>query len=349
MAATLSDSQCMWLAIADQEQFDLLTDPVATILRQSGCFKSSYMDPDVHQKRVLYDSHAIDAACFDLCPECGRHILVESIYIVALCIKCGATFCAFCLISCGKFDAGSLTCCTTARDFRAISKYTTKEHLDECTANRIRRRLMLLLEPMKGDYRAEMVQRKRLILETCGFGDLVEMYRLGFVETPQPPVQTKRKRNAPCFAVADEKPELEDSKKHKQQQQQQQQEQQQYWQQQYLQQPQHVEIRQQPSLPSPLPSSQPLLAAPPPRPSTAAAPPPPPHLSIADSLSDEVVTVRILEILLMQDASISGGVSLGDLAARYAVLHGHAVDDALAHIGVGGGISDFLVSRGWAS
>jgi hypothetical protein len=85
---------------------------------------------------------------------------------------------------------------------------------------------MLLLEPMKGDYRAEMVQRKRLILETCGFGDLVEMYRLGFVETPQPPVQTKRKRNAPCFAVADEKPELEDSKKHKQQQQQQQQQQQ---------------------------------------------------------------------------------------------------------------------------
>jgi hypothetical protein len=62
-----------------------------------------------------------------------------------------------------------------------------------------------------------------------------------------------------------------------------------------------------------------------------------------------VVTVRILEILLMQDASISGGVSLGDLAARYAALHGHAVDDALAHIGVGGGISDFLVSRGWAS
>ena len=173
--AMLSDSEC-YLA----EDFDAqLFMRIPTSVPVRALFDNSYTPEVLHSMKVALTSHDIDEACVDRCPSefCRTPIFLESIYVVVLCNKCKSCyFCAFCLTVCRRLDAGDLACCNAAQSFSPVNKLTTNERLSSSTTERMRVRVETLLVSLQPDFRAEMVQRKRLSLQNYSLGDLVQKY-----------------------------------------------------------------------------------------------------------------------------------------------------------------------------
>ena len=173
--AMLSDFEC-YLA----EDFDArLFKVIPTSVPVRALFDNSFTPETLHSMKVALTSHDIDEACVDRCPSafCRTPIFLESIYVVALCTKCKTCyFCAFCLAVCRRLDAGNLGCCKAAQSFSPVNKLTTNERLSSSTTERMRLRVETLLVSLQPDFRAEMVQRKRLSLQNYSLGDLVQKY-----------------------------------------------------------------------------------------------------------------------------------------------------------------------------